>query len=102
MAGQYRCAQGWTQLELELRFSGATVDATFNFHHDPTQVRGSYRLRGTRASSGEIVLVPQGWIRQPPGYIMVGMRGRIGGDGVFRGTITHPSCGEFVVAPSSG
>lgn len=102
LAGQYQCAQGWTALELELRFSGAIVEATFNFHHEATGTRGSYRLRGSRASSGEIALAPLAWIRRPPGYIMVGMQGRIGNDGVFRGTITHPSCGEFVVAPSGG
>jgi hypothetical protein len=101
MVGRYLCAQGWTDLELELRSTGAnTVEAVFDFHFAPRGVRGRYSMRGTRSAAGQIDLVPVAWIERPENYIMVAMRGRIGADGVFRGRIQHPSCGEFVVAPS--
>lgn len=103
MVGRYLCAQGWTDLVLELRSTGAnTVEAVFDFHFAPLGVRGRYTMRGTRGASGQLDLVPVAWIARPENYIMVGMRGRIGADGVFRGRIQHPSCGEFVVAPSAG
>lgn len=100
MVGQYLCAQGWTALTLDVTASGGAVQAVFDFHHAPTGVRGRYSMRGQLRPGGELELAPVAWITQPRGYVMVGMRGRVGADGTFRGVILNPSCGAFYVVPS--
>jgi len=100
MVGRYLCAQGWTALTLEVTASGSSVQAVFDFHHTPTGVRGRYSMRGQLRAGGELELAPVAWITQPRGYKMVGMRGRVGADGAYRGVILNPSCGEFFVVPS--
>jgi hypothetical protein len=101
MTGQYLCTQGWTELTLEVTSSrGSTIEAVFDFVYRPRSIAGRFRVRGTRSASGEIELRPVEWITRPSNWVMVGMRGRVGADGVFRGRITEPQCGEFFVTPS--
>ncbi len=97
-AGQYLCAQGSTALTLRVtEVRGATVRAEFDFAHPPTNVSGRYTLTGTCAGD-RLSLSPEAWIRQPFGYVMVGMRGELlDGGARLRGAITHPTCGGFDV-----
>ncbi|HSQ61971.1 MAG TPA: hypothetical protein VLM85_02105 [Polyangiaceae bacterium] len=94
--GSYECAQGATNLALHVTRVSPEVAAVFEFSHEGSGASGAYELRGQLGGSGEVSLVPTGWIDRPPGYVMVGMRGTVSGD-VFRGTITEPSCRGFQV-----
>lgn len=101
MVGRYLCGQGWTELTLEVRETrNGVIDAVFDFAFRPGEITGRFTMRGRQSSSGEVDLRPVAWQRQPAGWIMVGMRGRVGADGVFRGRITSPQCGAFEVIPS--
>lgn len=98
--GRYVCAQGVTGLTLELRGSGgADVAAVFRFYavpENPTVPSGSYTLTGVVRGDGAIDLVPERWIEQPHGYVMVGMTGVLdAATGVMRGAITNPACAAF-------
>jgi hypothetical protein len=96
-AGTYTCAQGRTDLVLHVeRVMGSHVEAVFEFLHGPSNAGGSYRMRGTLNDDGTVRLIPGAWIDQPPGYVTVGMSGRVQGD-AFTGRIDNPSCGTFSV-----
>lgn len=99
--GRYLCAQGSTGLTLTVRpVGGDVVTAIFAFGptpENPDVPRGSYTMRGTlSAGSHTVHLVPERWLAQPPGYVMVGMTGTFDvARGVMQGSIDHPSCGPF-------
>lgn len=99
--GRYVCGQGLTGLTLTIRPTGPDrVSAIFAFHADPANPgvpSGSYSMTGVLSASSEIVhLVPERWIQQPAGYVMVGMSGTFDvRGGVMRGRIDHPSCVDF-------
>jgi hypothetical protein len=98
--GRYDCAQGLTGLTLELvGTGGARVSAVFRFHavpENPDVPSGSYTLLGTVRGDGSIDLVPERWLEQPEGYVMVGMTGVLVPErGLLRGAITHPACAAF-------
>jgi hypothetical protein len=59
---------------------------------------GSYVLNGTYSQSKGLVLVPDHWINQPDGYVMVGLSGPPPSGSSMRGTVQDPSCSTFSVA----
>lgn len=96
--GRYFCAQGWTDMTLTVvDVEGPRVQMRGDFAHAGTGVRGSYLLRGSCfPRTQRMVLIPQGWVQQPPGYIMVGLSGTVMASGQgFTGRMLHRSCGEF-------
>jgi len=94
--GTYRCAQGETDLEVRITsVQGDDVEAVFAFSHAPSGAEGAYTMHGT-VSNGHAVFAPERWIRRPPGYVTVGMRGRVAGS-AFDGRIDNPTCGAFHV-----
>jgi serine/threonine protein kinase len=99
-SGTYVCAQGSTSLLLHIiGVDHAHVEARFEFDYQPKNIHGEFRSRGDYdpAKRG-IDLVPSGWLDQPRGYVMVGMRGLVLADGrTFSGTIEGPSCTTFSV-----
>jgi hypothetical protein len=106
--GLYTCAQGTTAVVLVLDIaSDHTVQAVFEFGpyaENPDLPAGSFRLTGTAKEDGPklaIELVPARWIRQPPGYEMVGLSAVTGSKRVrLRGRITDPACSTFDVTRS--
>lgn len=99
--GQYVCAQGQTAMSLTVvDVEGARVQFRGDFYHAGTDTRGAYLLRGyCNERTRRLVLIPTGWVQQPPGYIMVGMSGVVGvGGRTFSGRMLHRSCGEFSFA----
>ncbi len=106
--GKYTCAQGVTGLHLELdTASNGVTTGIFEFYgiaQNPNWVpRGSYRLRGlvtmSQAGSFALALAPDGWITEPPGYLMVGLQAT--SDRERRsliGRLTDPSCAFMKLA----
>ena len=76
---------------------GPRVRIQGTFQHAPTGTQGSYLMRGNCSpSNGRMTLIPQAWVQQPPGYIMVGLSGVVTNNGQsFTGRMLHRSCGEF-------
>lgn len=105
--GTYVCGQGTTKLTIWIDDVGAgdeemSVEARFEFLYDGDQnaedVHGAYRMRGTfEAKTRRLVLSPEGWVgEEPPGYVMVGVRGTLGRSGdSYSGTVQGPSCTTF-------
>jgi hypothetical protein len=91
------CAQGQTDLALHLDRAGdGSIDGVFEFSHAPSGAGGSYKLRGSVDSNGNVRLVPGPWLDRPRGYVSVGMRGGVHGD-TFTGRIDNATCGEFAL-----
>ncbi len=96
--GYYVCAQGETDLQLQLVDINPSNQALgFRLDFQTAEVKGSYRLSGKPDDAdGNLKLTPEGWIEPVDGYIMVGMEGKLSADGsTYAGRITHESCGEF-------
>jgi hypothetical protein len=100
-SGRYRCAQGVTGLTLTLDVAGDRATAVFDFGaipENPTVPTGRYLLDGVIAigSATALRLVPDRWIVQPSGYMMVGFSAEIDRSArTMRGTIEEPSCGAL-------
>lgn len=97
-AGWYVCSQGPTDLLVRITdVQGTAVQALFEFRHVPSGAAGEYELRGSYDPATLVADLDAGqWIVQPPGYVTVGMRGRISpGAAEWSGTITNASCGAF-------
>ncbi len=95
--GTYTCAQGDTDLALHVGAArDGAVDVVFEFSHAPSGASGAFRMRGSVGPNGEIVLAPGPWIRRPPGYVTVGMRGQVRG-ATFTGRIDGPGCTDFAL-----
>jgi hypothetical protein len=104
--GYYNCAQGRSSLILTMqpRPSGLSSDeATFEFgplQDNPNQPAGSFLVSGA-INATVIDLKPVRWIKQPPGYGMVGLSGTSPDQGrTYRGTIVSPApgCSTFLLA----
>ena len=118
--GNYLCAQGDTDLQLEITEvdEDGTVMAVFDFDHTAEQggraCSGRYTVSGTLVADGSLQLEPEeagssttGWLENPCGYVSVGLSGALAlqtsGELTYSGTIENPSCGAFLVSlPSSG
>ncbi len=105
--GSYTCSQGATPLTLRITDiahgeretpygDGRYATADFEFGGQGSGIpRGSYRLEGAVLDDGQVRLAPRAWIRRPPGYMMVGLSGRVDARGNFTGRIADRSCGAF-------
>lgn len=99
--GRYACAQGVTGLDLTLDLDGmGQAAAVFDFGpapENPSVPSGRYLMRG-RADPGalgttHVTLLPDRWIAQPPGYVMVGLSATIEASvRAMQGRIDHPDC----------
>jgi hypothetical protein len=101
--GTYTCAQGETQLVLQIvNVDGPTVDALFTFHHPPSDVHGVFQMTGTYTPTyRELTLRGGRWIDRPAGYVTVDLRGRVPLDGKrFVGTVDGPGCSVFALRRS--
>ena len=98
--GSYRCGQGETGLEVTLRPVGqGRVEGTLSFFALPTNPgvpRGCYRVAGQADSVGRSIELRGGqWLRQPPGYHTVDLRGSIGADDGISGQVIGGECSQF-------
>jgi len=98
--GRYECAQGITGLALTLDLEpGGRATAVFDFGpvpENPAIPSGRYLMAGTffqGVDGTQLTLVPDRWITQPPGYIMVGLAASIDPSArMMSGRVEHPSC----------
>jgi len=104
--GAYYCNQGETGLRLIMQAtSDGQVNATFNFYPlpgNPDVPSGSFAMTGSYSAEG-VVLTPDHWISEPPGYEMVGLASVLapGNQNVLEGQITTSECTTFSVQKSS-
>jgi hypothetical protein len=96
--GVYVCAQGETDLFLQIRrVQGDFVRAVFAFFHDGSGASGAYEVAGQwDARTSQLVLTPGEWLRKPSGYVSVGLSGKVTSD-VYEGKVDHATCGTFSV-----
>jgi len=103
--GTYYCSQGKTGLRLTMQAgSGGRINARFNFYAVPSNPgvpSGSYTMTGSSSAKG-VVLTPDHWISEPPGYEMVALSGHLapGNQNVLAGQVTTSGCGTFSVQRS--
>lgn len=98
--GSYTCGQGETGLEVTLRPAGqGRVEGTMSFFPLPTNAsvpRGCYRVAGQVDAANQSIELRGGqWLRQPPGYHTVDLRGRIGADAGISGQVIGGECSQF-------
>lgn len=110
--GGYTCAQGVTFLELTLDGdSDGSVRGIFRFNsarwnggENRTVPEGRFAMIGRLDDQGQIILLGDHWIQQPPDYAMVNLAGvvtRQGGTVVIAGNVRGaPSCTTFQVSRS--
>ena len=104
--GRYTCAQGLTGLDLRIKGPGrgGSLSATFSFYplaSNPAVPVGIYVMHGTYHSASKIVLRTGHWLLHPPGYVMVGLSGKLTA-GTFRGAVRGPSCTSFSLRKPPG
>jgi len=99
--GTYTCNQGLTGMRMTVTDAGGdTVRATLDFYavaSNPDVPDGSYVLTGTYSQSKGLVLVPDHWISQPDGYVMVGLSGPPPSGSSMQGTVQDSNCSTFSV-----
>lgn len=99
--GTYTCNQGPTGMRMTITDAGGdTVQATLDFYAvagNPGVPDGSYVLTGTYSQSNGLVLIPDHWISQPDGYVMVGFSGPPPSGSSMHGTVQDPGCSTFAV-----
>jgi hypothetical protein len=99
--GTYTCNQGLSGMRLTITGSGGdTVKATVEFYavaSNPGVPDGSYVLTGNYSSSSGLVLIPDYWINQPPGYEMVGLSGPPPQGNAMHGTVQGENCTTFSI-----
>lgn len=98
-SGTYHCAQGASRLKLTLApISANEVDGVFEFiglQQAAAGVQGAYRMSG-EVSAGQVILKAGPWLRQPPGYITVGLQGWLFGNASrLAGRVLGPACRTF-------
>lgn len=110
--GGYTCAQGVTFLELTLDGdSDGSVRGIFRFNsarwnggENRTVPEGRFAMIGRLDDQGQIILLGDHWIQQPPDYAMVNLAGRVtrqGGAMAIAGNVRGaPSCTTFQVSRS--
>jgi hypothetical protein len=103
--GSYTCSQGLTGLRLVVRAArDGTLAGTFSFYALPANPRvpsGEGTITGTYSATRTDIR-PDRWIKQPPGYVLVGLiAGPPADDGtLLRGQVSTPGCGTFSVTKS--
>ena len=101
--GSYTCAQGVTALDLSLTADGGNrVRGIFHFASLPPRHQvpeGCFRMAGRfDPQTGALTLAPGEWLRRPPGYVTVGLRGVVTPDGgTLAGRVEGPGCTSFTL-----
>ena len=101
-SGTYTCNQGLTGMKMTITGSSDNnLQATVDFYavsSNPAVPNGSYVMTGDYSSSGGLVLTPDHWIDQPPGYQMVGFSSPGPNGGSMQGTVQYDGCTAFSVS----
>ena len=101
-SGTYTCNQGLTGMKMTITGSSDNnLQATVDFYavsSNPDVPNGSYVMTGDYSSSGGLVLTPDHWIDQPPGYQMVGFSSPGPSGGSMQGTVQYDGCTAFSVS----
>lgn len=98
--GTYYCAQGITDLDLEIEeVNGNEVQAIFSFAARGSGATGRFDMNGTyQPSSRHLTLSAGDWISQPLGYQTVDLDGNLdAGGALFTGRVLGPGCSVFSV-----
>jgi hypothetical protein len=105
--GTYTCIHNQTALRLGIRTQAdGTLSVLFRFGglpSNPSVPRGCFTLTGAfDPISRKVTLSPERWLLHPPGFVMVGLDGKLDPDGSrLAGTITGGSaCTTFDVERS--
>lgn len=104
--GTYICRQGLTSLKLVITAKSSNdIDAVFNFFAHPSnpsvpsgsfRMKGSYTVSNSQNTPALLNLKGTSWIKQPPGWITVDLRGNVFvSDGKIIGDVTTPGCSRF-------
>ena len=103
--GSYICSQGLTGLRLVVRAArDGTLTGTFSFYALPANphvpsgeatITGTYSATRTDIKAGH-------WIKQPPGYVLVGLIAGPPADNgtLLSGRVSNPGCSTFSVTKS--
>jgi hypothetical protein len=103
--GSYICSQGLTGLRLVVRAApDGTLTGTFSFYALPANPKvpsGEGTITGTYSATRTDIR-PGHWIKQPPGYVLVGLTAGPPADNgtLLRGRVTD--CSTFSVTKSLG
>jgi hypothetical protein len=102
--GEYTCLQGSTALELVLQ---PAKDATslrgwFHFRSTPTNPgvpEGCFEMAGQFDPAGrQLSLLAGRWLRQPPGYVTVDLKGELDVPGTaLSGSVVAIGCASFAL-----
>ncbi len=81
-AGGYTCVQGETSLRLSIKTEpNGTLSALFRFGGAPANrsvPNGCFVMTGAfDPDTRKIILYPQRWLLHPPGFVMVGLEGKL-------------------------
>lgn len=102
--GSYTCAQGLTNVTLELAHNRTNGEISGSFRFGPSSQNpeiphGVFRVAGfLDPRNGKFSLTPQAWISQPPGYIMVGFEGWLAGNTITGSVLGAPQCSSFQIS----
>jgi len=103
--GSYICSQGLTGLRLVVWAArDGTLTGTFSFYAlpaNPGVPSGEGTITGTYSATRTDIR-PGRWIRQPPGYVLVGLIAGPPADNgtLLRGRVSNPGCSTFSVRKS--
>ncbi len=103
--GSYICSQGLTGLRLVVRAApDGTLTGTFSFYAlpaNPGVPSGEGTITGTYSATRTDIR-PGRWIRQPPGYVLVGLIAGPPADNgtLLRGRVSNAGCSTFSVTKS--
>jgi hypothetical protein len=103
--GSYICSQGLTGLRLVVRATqDGTLTGTFSFYALPANPHvpsGEGTITGTYSATRTDIR-PDRWIKQPPGYVLVGLIAGPPADHgtLLRGQVSTPGCATFSVTKS--
>jgi eukaryotic-like serine/threonine-protein kinase len=103
--GSYICSQGLTGLRLVVRAApDGTLTGTFSFYALPANPHvpsGEGTITGTYSATRTDIR-PGHWIKQPPGYVLVGLAAGPPADNgtLLRGRVSDSGCSTFSVTKS--
>jgi hypothetical protein len=103
--GSYICSQGLTGLRLVVRAArDGTLTGTFSFYAlpaNPGVPSGEGTITGTYSATSTDIR-PGRWIKQPSGYVLVGLIAGPPADNgtLLRGRVSTPGCSTFSVTKS--
>lgn len=97
--GTYTCGQGLARLKLTLTpVTASALDGVFEFatlQQPGDGAQGVFRMSG-EILAGQVMLNAGPWIRQPPGYITVGLHGWLFANPTrLAGRVLGPGCRTF-------